>query len=140
MDNAQLKLLYYVLKRIVGRIIPAAYFLGVTGVFSSGITRESFRFSIWLIIGWLAVTFIQDYAKHVMSEDTLRPKPRAVAIGFKSLIPWIIVFVIATAINIGFADMYRHLVVFVICGSIASIFEGLEEYYRLLIKKGANTT
>lgn len=138
MTHKNSRTLFYLLRRIVGRFVPSFYILYVSGVLSDGITKESFKMSVIIVIAWLIFTFANDYIKSVKDKDIIKPKQRGIVAGVQGMLPWIIILLVATGIKIGIADMYEHLMFITGTQLGGNIFYGFEEYHKWEIKKSGN--
>lgn len=132
MTNKQSGVLYYWLKRLVGRILVGLYILWVSGVFSTGITQTGVKFIPALVIGIILSTFIKDYYDHIMSDKDPKPKQKAIAKALLGMTPWIIAIIIGLAIKMGIANMFEHLVIIGALEILANGLHGLEIYYKAL--------
>jgi small-conductance mechanosensitive channel len=139
MTHQQSRKLFYVLRRIIGRIIPAVYVLYVSGIFTNGVTQESLSMSIWIVVAWLVWTFAMDFIKSSLDEDEIKPKRKGFAEGLKNILPWLLIFLVATGIRIGISNLYEHLMFIVGCQIGGSVAYGYETYHKWEIRKGVNT-
>ena len=136
MSNENSRRLFYFLRRFTTLGGTSAYILFQTGVFTNSVGGTSINTIVFVLAGWASITFIRDYHKRATESENTNIGQLTRATSLSKMIPWIIVMVIAGAIQVGIANIFTHLVVISSLQMGGLVFAGYEMKYDLYIKRG----